>query len=308
MKKIALLAATALVCTTSLTPAFAQSLPTAQAANTTTQTDIQQKCDAAISGRGSTFSVTVTPSLSSIQGAVQGISSEVTSSNTRIIDESTRAPTATATILSFSNVDASGANVIVRNGGSPNLFAADAVARTVTYSDTTYNYSALYSVTTVFTFDCLVSEQVTLPNIPAVPDRLETQGECMQRVQSDSAIAPNQKQNYCSITANLLPVAGTGTPEQPGGTTIEARPLLSLYNQTEDQTDEVRVFNLTEQNGGQATLQNQTLQVQAVVCNSPGRKGGIWTPQNGYGGLNACQGAGSYFTNAPISSNSLPTG
>jgi hypothetical protein len=198
----------------------------------------------------------------------------------------TRAIAPGATVLSFTNVDASGASHLSRNGLSPNIFATDAVAHTVTYSNSTYDFTGTFNITTTFSFSCDVTE-----HIPAVAPstRTETEGECASRIATsdDPALKPPAINPglYCMDPDHRLTITVPGTPAQDN-----ADPQDSTTG-TVDQAG-TALGQDTELNGGPFTFNNQSLQVSAVVCISPGSKGGAWKPQNGYlGGGGTCSTA-----------------
>lgn len=235
----------------------------------------------------------------------------------------TRAPAAGASVVSYSDVSAAGADPsrIGRNGGSPNLFADDAVARTVVYSNSTYQTLDSYAGTVNYNYHCTPTERVTTTG-PAVT-RMETQSECVERVRNDEAlqatpefIAYGSDQGnafgaYCQDHRINITVPGEeATAEAPNYQLSKGYPWAGEGAVTRDITG---TDTGMEMNGGQHSFDNQNLRVTAVVCNSPGSKGGTWTPQNGYSGMNcnstffstARQVSGNNF-GPYIPSNSLP--
>ncbi|HEY8434961.1 MAG TPA: hypothetical protein VIK68_10170 [Sphingomicrobium sp.] len=222
-------------------------------------------------------------------------------SGTRVEIPGTRQIAPGAHVLSFTNVDASGATHLSRNGQSPNIFATDAVAHTVTYDNSTYDFNATYNITTTFSYACDVTQ-----HIPATPSttRLETQGECADRVAHDPDLGPHVNPGqYCLILSNRQMITVPGTPAQDN-----ADPQDSSTG-TLDQAGTASGQD-TELNGGPYTFQNQSLQVSAVVCNSPGSKGGTWRAQNGYLGLGGACSTATFLSlppNTGIPSVSLPT-
>ena len=206
-----------------------------------------------------------------------------------------------ALVVSFSNVDASGASHLSRNGLSPNIFATDAVAHTVTYDNSTYAFTATYNITTTFSYSCDVTQ-----HIAAVPGStgLETEGDCASRVAQDPELGPHVNPGlYCLDLSHRLTVTTPGTPAQDN-----ADPEDSTTG-TVDQAGTASGGD-TELNGGLYTFQNQSLQVSAVVCNSPGSKAGSWRAQNSYAGAGGACSTATFMSLAPntgIPSVSLPT-
>jgi hypothetical protein len=212
---------------------------------------------------------------------------------------------------------------IGRNGGSPNLFADDAVASTVVYSNSTYETIDTFGGTVNYVYSCLPTEKVVTPGTPGTPATPAVFGpedfdRCVVRV-AGTGVVPGQ---YCKDPLNLLPnVLITpevpGTPGTPETTDYLVRQNLSYgypFGGVGEVTASVTGTDSgVELNGGQFSFNNQNLRVTAVVCNSPGRIGGTWTPQNSYSGLNcnntffstARQVSGNNF-GLFIPSNSLP--
>lgn len=204
-----------------------------------------------------------------------------------------------AQVVSFSNVDASGASHLTRNGKSPNIFALDAVAHTVTYDNSTYDYTGTFNITTTFSYACSATQ-----HIPAVQGttRLETQGECADRVTHDPDLGPHViPGQYCLDLSHRLNVTVPGTPAQDN-----ADPEDSTTG-TVDQAGTATGGD-TELNGGQYTFQNQSLPVAAVVCISPTKNPGTWRAANNYAGLGGTCGYTLFQSlgTSTIPSNSLP--
>lgn len=206
-----------------------------------------------------------------------------------------------AQVLSFTNVDASGASHLSRNGLSPNIFATDAVAHTVTYDNSTYNFTGTFNITTTFNYSCDVTKHIAAT---AASSRPETFDECVQRIaQSDPQLVPGI---YCKDPDHLQTVVVPGNPQQD---------LPDAEDSTTGSVDQAGTATGgdTELNGGPYTFQNQSLQVSAVVCISPGPKGGSWKGANLYPTLGGAGGACNTTTfmglapNTGIPSVSLPS-
>jgi hypothetical protein len=207
-----------------------------------------------------------------------------------------------ALVVSFSNVDASGASHLSRNGNSPNIFATDAVAHTVTYDNSTYAFTATYNISTTFSYSCDVTKHVA--GTPAT-SRLEDFEECVTRMAQDGVANGVQVPGiYCKDVNNRITINVPGTdpqtnPDAEDSTTGTAGPQAGTASGGD-----------TELNGGQYTFQNQSLPVSAVVCISPGSKGGSWKAQNLYAGLGGTCSTATFMSlppNTGIPSVSLPT-
>ena len=301
MKYRALMSAAALICS-SLTPLIATAANAEDldlTPSTITAGAITTQCNLyAGSLSGGTFTA---ESEITAQDSVFG--TEIT--GTRVIDESTRAaaPGATPT---YSDIDASAATHLVRNGKSPNIFATDALANTVTWSNSTYTYTAMFNIVTTYNYTCHITE-----NIPASAAVYEDENTCVARAKTGdmpddypqgpgewcNVQEPAHSGNY--VNRLVLQPAVDAHPEE--------RPELDAsYTVLESGTAEKNGF---EANGGPWTDTSASQQVQAVVCISPGSKAGSWRAQNNYGGLGG-QCSTATFNSLPphtiIPSASLP--
>lgn len=280
MKSIKYAAIAALMSTSFITsPAFADGTIGDQTASTDTTTYVDGQCGLledslnASATAGQSFTV---------ESEIGSQSSEWGTEVSRVIDESTREAAVGATVLSVANVDASAATNLVRNGKSPNIFATDAVAHTVTYSNTTYDYDGLFNISTTFEYNCAVTQ-----HIPASqgPDEVETEGQCASRVAQDDAIKALEDYTnpglWCLILSHRLSVPGDIIEaSDPRRTDLDADGTVVQAGTAHD--------TRTEENGGQATLNNQSLPVAAVVCISPTKNPGTWRTANLYSNAPVC--------------------
>lgn len=307
MKKYIALAA---ACATALTPvlsvpSFAAGVPAAASGATTATA--QGVCDADVGALLPAGDWTTHLAFGSSPTATDPV--EV--GGTRAETPGTRAPDLTSAVLSFSDVTAAGATQLTRNGQSPNIFAKDAIARTVTYANSSYQFTAQYTTTTTFSYTCEMTQKVahtvTIPGVPAGP----VEGYYTNPGGGDCHGIDNTNPHWGqTIGACEFHKTGDGTPAIPPSTsttyTYDRQPS-SDTSHTISQNDTAS-GNGTELNGGAYTFNNQSLKVAAVVCNSPTKNPGTWRAQNGYLGLGgACSTA--TFTSlgtATIPSNSLP--
>jgi hypothetical protein len=219
MKKIALLAATALVASTSFTtPAFASHTP----ANATTIANMQSQCSTIQGQLGSAFSVTLDHS--SISGSPTGDAVDSGDPYNVGSQQGVGDP-------ALSNFVATGL-VGHTNGGSQNIFTTGEA--TATWA--TYTFSG--EIATVrpfsFSFSCSVTETVSTPG------GIENKGQCVSRLQQIGQ-PRNAAEELCDNPANRLstpggtateprtPVAGTAVAQDVAGTRTITNELNTAY-------------------------------------------------------------------------------
>lgn len=308
MKKYIALAA---ACATALTPILSTpsiAAGVAAPANGDTTAAAQGACAAdlaALQNSAGDWSIAL------VFGATPTATDPVEVGGTRAETAGTRAPDLTSAVLSFSDVTAAGASHLTRNGQSPNIFTLDAIARTVTYANSSFQFTAQYTTTTTFAYTCEMTQKVahtvTVPAVPAGP----VEGYYTNPGNGDCHGIDNTHEKWGqTFGACEFHKTGDGTPAVPSSTTttytFDRQPGSDTSHTTTQ--DDTAPGSGTELNGGQYTFSNQSLKVAAVVCNSPGKNPGSWKPQNGYLGLGgACSTA--TFTSlgtTTIPSNSLP--
>lgn len=211
-------------------------------------------------------------------------------------------------IVSVSGVSAAGSTALTRNGKSPNIFVTDAKASSVTWSNSTYDYTANYTVTTTFQYECKITETVHHHDLvtPAVPGHHVWAGPA----------GANPNQGAC----DAYDAAGNFQGENQGQCDwVDGTP--AVYNDYDTETvtnvahsiDEVGdpYSDTTEGlSGGQHTFYDQNEPVAAVVCISPGKVPGTWRAQNGYDGTGVKACSTTLFNSLPggtIPSASLPS-
>ena len=293
------------VCATALSPlavgpAFAAHIPTSA-----TTSGAQAVCAADAMALGTEFSAETVFAAEPV-----GITDPVEVAGTRVETPGTRMPDLASAVVSYSNVTAAGATQLTRNGQSPNIFANDATARTVTYANSSYQFGADFSRTATFSYACQITEKVTkvttTPGTPAGKVKgfytNPGNGDC-RGINTDN---PNWGQD---VGACIFTKTGDGDPAVPGTTvttvTYERRAGLDTSHLVDQET--IAPGTGTELAGGQYTFDNQNLKVQVVVCNSPTKNPGTWRAQNGYDGGLCSYATFASLGTATIPSNSLPT-
>lgn len=304
-KVIGTASALALVASMSATPSFAAGVP-ASAPSGDTSTAAQGVCNddlATLQNDEGDWSTRL------VFGTSPTATDPVEVSDTRV--ETSAQPDLLSAVISFSDVSAVGSTDLTRNGQSPNIFAKDARARTVTYANHSYDFTAQFTTTTSFSYDCemtkLVHTTTTTPGTPAGP----VQGFYTNPGNGDCQGVPNTNPNWGQDLGQgcIFTKTGDGTPAIPGTSVTTSAPVRQAASDTSHTIpqDDTASGTGTELNGGQRTFTNQSLKVMAVVCNSPTKNPGTWRAQNGYdGGL--CSYATFTSLGTPtIPSNSLPT-
>jgi hypothetical protein len=341
MKNIRRVAIAALLSCSLMTPVSA--VPTATSTPSTAVTsEMTAQCDRYLAFLNSSMSprTFTTVTVDDVRYFVSWASAPTT----RVEIPGTRAIAAGATVVSYSNVfvpaDVNPAR-FGRTGGSVNLFTPDAIARTVVWSNSTYSTTDTYEGTVNYNYNCTPTERVVTPgtpgtpDIPATPGVLESQSDCVHRVQNDLALQATVE--YQQVASQTSQQGAPGAWCQDHKIMIGGTPAIPGTPGTPDTFADVVQYGLSkgfpwagegeltpttvtgtdtgfEANGGQHSFDNQNLKVVALVCNNPGSKGGTWRGANGYSGV-GCTTA--FFLTAPqlsgndfgtyVPSNSLPT-
>lgn len=289
MKYRALLAATAITFSSFVpvlnAPALADTIPTPTATgpNSTTQAAMDAQCDTLAAVHGAAWHGEVD---------VGSISSELISgptevAGTRVIDDSSIVGTGTFTPgTTYIQGDP------FRIGGSVNMFG-DQYATSGSWSDSTYNYTADFTSTFRYSFNCHMSETVTVPaeGIYVIAgdfgdSEAAVRGNCAAfTAQGDNDPRPDwwgepfhggsDANPHCMFQGTAAHEGDEDRPDE-AGTPID-----------EVQTDSLDAF---EDHGGPVQANGGPFHIgQVVICISPSttvKKGvpGAWRQQNGYTG------------------------
>ncbi|MGN3974976.1 hypothetical protein [Tsuneonella sp. SYSU-LHT278] len=300
-KSIALVA----VCATALSPIF--TTPAYAADPTPSNAAIMQaNCAAFVT----TNYGPITPSLNSTYYSFEvdfdGVDADpVFDPATRVNDETTWTPDLTSA-RTLNGPDASQSTQLRRNGKSPNIFATDVRASSETWSNNSVEYNIDGTVTTTFTYQCDVTEHEWTPPTPArftykLKPGSPANDDC-SRFDDDF-----DHPNYGQARGNC--VVDTTIPGAPGFFTLDDLGLVGAFAPIEQTSDPETYGPFLDPNAGPHTYFDTNALGHAVVCISPGSKGGEWRAQNGYGGLGgACSTAtfNGIPPGTPIPSNSLP--
>jgi hypothetical protein len=299
--KFGILAATALLSSTIIsTPAFADTVtpPTANAADADTLAAMQSQCDALAAAHdtanGDIWSAEV------VEGAVTLVGGPTEVDGTRDIDESSIAGTGDYVPAALEI-----RGDPFRTGGSVNLFG-DQWSTAGYYPDSTYDFTASYDSTFAHAFSCNIMNAVyhaAVDHAAVPPDGYYT----------NNGTNPSGQEGSCQGLSPANPHWGTDL-----GNCIwtQTAPGQDAYTDPAYNDDAVFVVNeagvavnqdqndtldATEDHGGPVNVTGEYHVGQAVVCISPGKKGGAWRTQNNYTG-DKCTTA--YFTTAPYGNGS----
>ncbi|PKP86335.1 MAG: hypothetical protein CVT78_13735 [Alphaproteobacteria bacterium HGW-Alphaproteobacteria-17] len=254
--------------------------PLPQAADSGTLAKMQEQCDLLAdsydNGNGDIWKGYV------VVGAPQLSSGPTEVEDTRDVIPGSIQPTGTL-VLTDPEIDGDP----FRIGGSVNLFGKQ-IANGGTYPGSTYNFTAEYSTTFAFAFDCDITRQEYIP-----PVQLPVQGYYVNNGTNPSGgegscqgFTPamhfwGQDQGNCTFvkTGDAVDQPADWGPEMTvytiAGTPVE-----------QEQTDTLEGF---EANGGPVTVEGEYVGT-VVICISPStgasKKGvpGEWRTQNGYTG------------------------
>jgi hypothetical protein len=311
MRKLtALVTSVALVAAMSSTPAFADTVPTPGAAETSGDTlaAMQAQCDTIAAsydtGDGDIWTGEV------VEGAVTLVSGPTEVPGTRIIDEST---------IVGSGVFTPAALYIegepYRIGGSVNMFG-DARTSAGSWSESTYDFTADFDSTFSHAFNCNIYQQDYHPeqtihhNAEGVYVIAGDFGDSEAAIRGNCAAFTAQGDNdpqpdwfgdpfhggsdanpHCQFEGT--PAYDEVIPESWDDPALIASVAGVAVDQ--DQTDSLLGF---EDHGGSVEVSGDFFVGQVVICISPKKPtpGGTWQTQNGYTGTN-CNTA--YFNSAP---------
>lgn len=181
-----------------------------------------------------------------------------------------------------------------RNGGSVNMFG-NQWSTAGYWTDSTYNFTADYDSTFAHAFSCAISQEVYHP-----PVLIPGHGVIGHYVVDPDANGNEEaKQNSCNaFNAQgtsfehygedhgqcLFVVDEEATEDSYTEEYYDAPALVATLPQTaieQDQTDTLTSF---EDHGGPVQVTGELFVGKAVICISPGSKGGAWRVQNGYTG------------------------
>jgi hypothetical protein len=247
---------------------------------------MQSQCDALAAahdtGNGDIWSAEV------VEGDVSLVSGPTEVEGTRDIDESSIAGAGTYVPAALEI-----RGDPFRTGGSVNLFG-DQWSTAGYYPDSTYNFSASYDSTFAHAFSCNIMNAVYHAAVehPAVPP---------EGYYTNNGTAPSQAEGSCQGLSPANPHWGTDlgnckwTQTAPGedaytdpayddpaywdDATVVGNEAGTAVNQ--DQSDNLAGF---EDHGGRVDVTGEYFVGKAVICISPGPKGGSWRTQNGYNG------------------------
>ncbi len=233
---------------------------------------------------------------------------------TRVNDEDTWMPDLTST-HTLHGPDASQSTQLVRNGKSPNIFATDVKASSETWSNNSVDYMIDGTVTTTFAYHCDVTKyEWTDPVGPTPPSGANYDYEHKDNPGQNLCDKYDGTRYWGETHGNCVLVGVTyddeGDEGSPGFFTDV--PIGPVGDFTVDQTSESETYGpFTDLNAGSHTYYDTGALGQAVVCISPGPKGGTWRTQNMYTGVAPqlpCTTATflSLAPNTGIPSNSLP--
>jgi hypothetical protein len=288
----AILAATALLSSTIMsTPAFADTIPTpiANAADGTTLAAMQTQCDtlAAVHGPATGDNDHWTGEV--VEGDVTLFSGPTETGN-RDIDEDSIVGTGTyvpAALEIRGNP--------YKTGGSVNMFG-DQWSTAGYYPDSTYNFTADFDTTFAHAFSCNIMQEVY-----HAATTIHHGAEGQYVVDPDFQGNEEAAQNSCNAW-NAAHAAGEDqgfwgdTPKGNcvfEGTQAWDEPIPAGWNDAalvgnedggsvnQTQSDNLAGF---EDHGGRVDVTGEYFVGKAVICISPGPKGGSWRAQNGYNG------------------------
>jgi hypothetical protein len=300
MKNIDRAAIAALLSCSLMTPAHSAITPTTTPNNTTPTAEMTTTCNNYLASLNSMYAPRVFSSVA-VENIVYTIDWDLTS-KTSVEQPGTRFAAVGSTIVSFADVYSNGGSGVGRKGGSPNLFA-QGTAKTVTASDSGYKTTDTYSGTVNYGYHCTPTEtvapspalgfhewtgpeqagdpaKVNCESINSGPHETSDRGENCTWRETVPAELGGQVVRY--NLSKGFPWAGEG---------YATAPITG--------TDESTVLS----GGGLYTFHNQNFSVVALVCNSPGSRGGTWTAKNGYTG-GAMGGAST--TAAPVQGCNTP--
>jgi hypothetical protein len=220
----------------------------------------------------------------------------------RVNDASTWTPDETST-KTLNGADASQSTALIRNGKSPNIFATDVRASSVTWSNNSVEFDADYTITTTFEYGCDVTQHEWNPPVPGTFTYTLREGS---PANDDCSRFDNDVNhpNYGSRIGNCVPTVNQ--PPQAGFHTENNLGVQGAFTVTQDRIENLR---MTDENAGPHTYFDTNELGHAVVCISPGSKGGEWRAQNSYGGLGGACSTAKFLSLPPggsIPSNSLP--
>jgi hypothetical protein len=279
-KFTAAVSAFALVASMTSAPAFA-----AVPVQAGTQSEIDSQCELDLPLDTNNITYT-TEAL--ITGESSGAPVEVAGSREEVPDS--RTPS--GTITGATGVDASESTQLVRHGKSPNIFATDVRAASVTYSNSEYDFTADYETTTTFSYVCQVTQHARTGSY--VHNGTPGVNDC------DAKTASTTNTNWGDDWGNCLWIEGQS---------VDSAASQFNTNHTIDQVDTEFDVPGHETSGGPYTFFESDALFDAVVCISPGSKGGTWRAQNNYGGLGGACSTATFNATAPgtaIPSASLP--
>lgn len=312
MKYPALLSATAVI-SASLSsislPTAANAFSYADAANPPSTADMQAVCDALIPGDG--YREIMTPGT-----VVQGTPTVDTSTiaddeSTRVADHSTlSSPYGTRAFYGAPG----------RHGGSVNLFATIGYPG-ITYAGSFVDQNADRTETDTYNFSCQLQQWVVVGShdviVPAdgeyVFDTVNGHGngsDCdAHNANHPSWWGIDRYHDNCVFEGTLQ----TTTQEPTYDYRDSGAPVAESLTDGPYFYDTIVYATHVSELTTPATETNAPpyFAGDILVCNNPGKKGGTWTPQNGWTDMTKCTTA--YFTGAPyisganvFSSNSLP--
>jgi hypothetical protein len=293
--KLGYFVATALLSSTIIsTPAFADTVtpPTADAADGTTLAAMQSQCDALAAVHGPATGDNDHFTGEVVEGDVTLVSGPTETGN-RVIDEESITPIGTyvpAALEIRGNP--------YKSGGSVNMFG-DQWSTAGYYPDSTYNFTADFDSTFAHAFSCNNMQEVYHAAVhhdavfhPAVPP---------DGFYTNNGTNPSGQEGSCQGLSPANPHWGTNignciwTQTAPGedaytdpayddpaywdDATVIGNEAGTAVNQ--DQSDNLAGF---EDHGGRVDVTGEYFVGKAVICISPGSKGGSWRAQNGYNG------------------------
>jgi hypothetical protein len=234
----------------------------------------------------------------------------------RINDDTTWTPDTTS-IHKLYGPDASQSTHLTRNGKSPNIFATDVKASSESWSNNSVEYTVETTVTTTFTYQCDVTKYAWTPPVaPTAPSGAiydykhkinPGNNDCDKY---DGAVYYGQTKGNCVLDSVTYSIPGTDGEE--GYFTDVPLGLVGTFDTISQTSDPERGDPIVDPAAGFHRYYATDALGSAVVCNSPGSKGGTWTPQNMYTGLSPQLPCSSATFNAlpggAIPSNSLPVG
>lgn len=285
--KTKILAATALVSASFISPAYADTVspPSAAGADATTLAAMESQCDALAAVHGPATGDNDHWSATVVEGAVTLVSGPTETGN-RVIDNSSIVGTGTyvPSVLEIRGNP-------MRIGGSVNMFG-DQWATAGYYPDSTYNFTADFASTFAHAFSCNIYQAIYHPAVHhdqlghwiLDPDAHGNEEANTNNCNAFDTSLPLGPPNGGTTQANCLYIVDEVAHDNPAYWDDNPPALVGNEPGTavnQDQTDNLNGF---EDHGGPVQVTGEYHVGQPVICISPGSKGGSWRAQNGYSG------------------------